>query len=84
MPTYEKLPQAKLRAFVGKRITIEKIVPGTSEFGPYVLLVTKTESIISSHKMVLKRAAELSANLPVSVVVTETMGKAGFAYLNLE
>ena len=80
----QNLPQAKLRAFIGKTIRIEKIVTGTSTYGPYVLLITATESIISSGKVVLKKAAELSANLPVSVTVTETMGKSGFAYLNLE
>jgi hypothetical protein len=84
MATFEKLPQAKLRAFVGQEITIVKIVDGKSEFGPYVLLVTATESIISSHKMVLEKATELKTNLPVTVRVTETMGKNGFNYLNLE
>ena len=84
MPT-ENLPKRKLREFLGKTITVEKVITGNSEFGPYVLLVTGTDSIISSGKVILKQAAEIGANLPATVTVVEkqpTKGK--FPYLMLE
>lgn len=81
---YPKLPQRKLREFLGTPITIEKIVLGKrSSFGPYVLLITKTDSIISSGEVVLKRAAELAGNLPVTVTPVEIQGK-NHAYLDLQ
>ncbi len=77
-----------MRRIVGKKITIERIVEGTSTgpyAGPYVLLITASESIISSHKVVMESARNLAkAGLPVTVTVTETEGKNGFAYFNLE
>lgn len=78
------LPKRKLREFLGKDITVVKVITGTSTFGKYVLLVTKTESIISSGKVVLQQAAELQANLPATVRPTEKDGKNGFKYIILE
>ena len=88
MATFEKLPRAKLSDFVNKEITIEKVISGTSTgpyAGPYVLLVTKTESIISSHKLVMEQALALMPNLPVTrtvKLVEPTKGK--FPYFSLE
>lgn len=86
MPTSNqpKLPQRKLREFIGKSITVKKVISGKSTFGDYVLLITDTESIISSGKVVLKNAAEIAGNLPATVKVTERGGKNGFKYLLLE
>jgi len=84
MPS-ENLPKRKLREFLGETLTIEKIVTGTSTFGPYALLITATDSIISSGKVVLKQAAEMSANLPVTVTVRERQPVKGkFPYIVLE
>jgi len=88
MATFEKLPRAKLNEFVDKQITIEKVISGVSTgkyAGPYVLLVTKTESIISSHKVVMEQALALKPNLPVTRTVKLVQPTKGdFPYFSLE
>ncbi len=78
----DKLPQAKLRDVLGQTITIEKVISGNSSFGPYVLLITKDKSIISSGMVVMKQAIEL--DLPATVAVREIEGKNGRTYFSLE
>ena len=83
--TNTNLPKRKLREFLGEEITIEKVITGTSTYGPYVLLITATDSIISSGKVVMKNAAELAGNLPATVRVVEKQPVRGqFPYLMLE
>jgi hypothetical protein len=90
MPTFEKLPRAKLSDFTDKEITIEKVISGNSTgpyAGPYVLLITATESIISSHKVVMEQALELKAKgkLPATRTVRLVTPKVGdFEYFSLE
>ena len=81
--TTQNLPKRKLREFLGKPITITKIIQGNSDFGPYTLLITATDSIISSGKVVQKQAAELQSNLPATVTPKEVEGK-NHKYIVLE
>lgn len=75
MPAKQNLPKRKLREFLGQPIRVEKIIFGTSTFGDYVLLITATDSIISSGDVVMKTARELQSNLPATVTPTEVTGK---------
>lgn len=75
MPTKQNLPKRKLREFLGQPIRIEKIIFGHSSYGEYVLLITATDSIISSGEVVLKTARELQNNLPATVTPTEITGQ---------
>jgi hypothetical protein len=76
MPKSDKqLPKRKLREFLNTPIKIERMFFGTSKFGPYVILFTATDAIISSGNVVLTKARELQPNLPVTVTPTEVEGK---------
>ena len=81
-----KLPQLrerKLRDAIGETLVIEKVVSGNSTFGPYVLLITKDTSFISSGSVIMTQAVALS--LPATVTVSEVKStkNVGCKYLSL-
>ena len=80
---FPQLAKRKLRDAVGEQLTIEKVVSGNSTFGPYVLLITKDTSFISSGSVIMAQAVALKLPATVTVSEVESTRNAGRKYISI-